>query len=79
MEWVVGRFRESQCRQFTDDEMVQDFDAAKFYGNWFPLWTSLLTPYLFGQCPIVYFEELKLRSQLQAKRAQRIRPARDMF
>ena len=44
------------CRKFTDEEMVKDFKPDQFYGNWFPMWTSSDNPYLYGQCPVVYFK-----------------------
>ena len=45
------------CRTWEKDQVVQDFSPEKFYGNWFPKWTSANTPFVIGQCPIYYYRK----------------------
>ena len=52
----LNAYGTNMCRTFSEEELVKDFDFAKFLGNWFPKFTSKDSPYVFGQCPITYFE-----------------------
>ena len=61
----VQAYGEKMCRTFTDDQLPQNFDMTKFYGNWFPMWTSKDSPFIYGLCPIMYLNkyttDIKLR------------------
>lgn len=45
---------------------------AKFYGNWFPMWTSKDNPYVYGICPIVHLMPYTTNLKLRKKRLQKI-------
>jgi hypothetical protein len=45
---TVFAYGDNMCRQFKDDDIVQDFHPDQFYGFWFPKYTTASNPYLYG-------------------------------
>ena len=57
---VVGAqaYITNRCRQFTDDQLVEDFNLDEFTGTWYPICQSE-TMDVDGKCPVVYFDRLQ--------------------
>lgn len=79
MSELANAYGRNQCRAFSEDQLVKDFNLDDFSGEWFPLFMSRDSRILLERCPVMYFERRQAKHSTQAKRLQKYSETMDPF
>lgn len=76
---TVLAYGNNNCRKFGPDQLVPNFNMTLFFGNWFPQWTSVGSPYIWGKCPLMYFGPIEAQTNFQKRREKKLNGNFDRF
>ena len=76
---TVYAYRGNFCRNFSDDQLVKNFDFDQFSGQWYPIYRSKDIRTLTGQCPVTNFQRLIGKTKVENNRVARMGNGKDMF